>query len=557
MKPNNVSKTAPHALERALVAILLAALFLQAVLSMRLLNASQDETTHLPSGYTYLKTGQLRLNPQHPPLIKYLCAAPLLFLKPRLNLDDPAWRSEPPNEWKFGYNFLYTNDADKLLFWGRLPVVILSLLLGFYIYKWARALFGVSAGLMALFLYAFCPNVIAHARFVTMDVGLSCFFLICLYYLWRFVRQGGKRNLVVAGVTLGLALTAKFSAVVLVPIFGLLLGMAALWAPGAKPPAKRQKTPPSMKLNQALENALMLGDRDTRIKLSAVAYLLILATAGVVVFTMYGFPGDPFFYLEKIKLVNKDHNPDYQLYLMGHFKPGGWWYYFIVAFLLKTPVPTLILLGLAMAFMKRCHTEHWLDDAFLILPVLIFTAVTSALADNLGIRYLLPIYPLLFIFISRLANFLFHGRIKTALAVLLIAWYLVGAVRIYPYHLAYFNELIGGPNQGYKYLEDSNIDWGEGLKLLKNYMDKHHMDKIKLLYNEVWIGSPDYYKIKWEPVSGQDWHVKPSPGIYAISTHLLIRGQLDAKTSGTHSDWMNRYKPIDRVGYSFYIFKFE
>jgi hypothetical protein len=114
---------------------------------MRWLSACDDETSHLPSGYTYLITGQLRLNPQHPPLVKLLAALPLYFLHPRLDLDDPAWTSEPPREWRFGMNFLSENDADTLLFWGRLPTVLLALLLGFYVFRWARELFGTAAGL--------------------------------------------------------------------------------------------------------------------------------------------------------------------------------------------------------------------------------------------------------------------------------------------------------------------------------------------------------------------------------------------------------------------------
>ena len=132
-----------HRLPRWLpVAFLLTAMLLQAVSSMRLLSATYDETTHLPSGYTYLRTGEFRLNPQHPPLIKLLSALPLLPLRPEMNLDDPAWSGQPNDEWSFGYRFLYGNDADRLLFWGRLPNVLLSLLLAFYVFRWARELFG-------------------------------------------------------------------------------------------------------------------------------------------------------------------------------------------------------------------------------------------------------------------------------------------------------------------------------------------------------------------------------------------------------------------------------
>src|SRR5438034_7143422 len=157
----------------AIAAALLTALGLQCVLSMRLLSATFDEHAHLPAGYTYWKTGRIGLNPQHPPLVKLLCAAPLLALDPRVNWSDPAW--ETGNEWRFGHVFFYEwgNDADRLLFWGRLPIVLLSLMLGVYVFRWSTERFGPRAGVLALLLYAFCPTVIAHSRFVTMALALS------------------------------------------------------------------------------------------------------------------------------------------------------------------------------------------------------------------------------------------------------------------------------------------------------------------------------------------------------------------------------------------------
>ncbi len=554
----SVARFSPKRSPRILIAFLLTCLFLQEVLSMRLLNASSDETTHLPSGYSYLKTGQLRLNLQHPPFIKLLCGIPLLFLNPLLNLEDPAWKSDPPDEWRFGFYFLYMygNDADKLLFWGRLPVVFLSLLLGIYVYRWAYELFGTFAGVMALFLYAFCPNILAHSRFVTMDLGLSCFFFMTLYYLWKFVREGRKRNLIATGISLGLALATKFSAIILLPILILLLALSTLWSPGNRTLSKEQKVKEKTKDILTLSGVFLSKNFYPRLKPFTLAYLIILATAGLVLYAVYFFPHDPLFYVKGMIRVNADHNPDYPAYLVGHFKKGGWWYYFLLAFLFKTPVPTLILLVLTLILLRRYPAKNWIDDAFLVLPIVIFMAFTCTFAHNLGIRYILPIYPLIFVFVSRLINFFFYHRLWGCfVGILLGFWYLITTVSIYPDYLAYFNELVGGPAQGYKYLDDSNIEWGQDLKRLKTYLDQHNISKIKLLYS--WNASPDYYGIRWERLSKQDWQEKPSPGIYAINTHALIRGEFFAKTQGIHTDWLNRYKPIDRVGYGFYIFKFD
>lgn len=513
------------------VVLLLLLLFLQATLSMRLMSATSDETTHLASGYTYLRTGQLRLNPQHPPLVKMLCALPLVFLAPPLDLTDPAWTNDPPDEWQFGIDFLYANDADRLLFWGRLPVVLLALVLGIYVYRWSRSLFGIEAGLVALFLYVFCPNVVAHSRFVTFDMGLSCFFLATLFHLWRFVKQRRGRDLMGAGIALGLAMATKFSAIFLVPIVALLLAVAAA------------------------------RDRDdslpwiTRLRRAGACFTLLLGIAAVLLWIAFLFPSDPLFYWKGVRLVNADRLATYYYYLLGDFRQGGWWYYSLVAFLVKTPVPTLLLFGCSLVLAGRYRTDSWIDELFLGLPVIVFAAATCAFASNLGIRYLLPIYPLVFIFISRLAPMMFSARAGRAAAVGLALWYSAASLWIYPDYLGYFNEAVGGPAQGHKYLDDSNLDWGQDLKQLKAYLGERKIDRIKLLC--AWNAPPDYYGITWDDVTETEWTVKPTPGLYAISTHFLIRGELLARERGLKTDWLKRYEPIDRVGTGFYIFRFD
>jgi hypothetical protein len=501
-------------------AALLAAMFLQALSSMRLLSATFDETTHLPSGYTYLATGEFRLNPQHPPLVKLLSALPLVALRPELDLEDPAWSQEPPDEWSFGHRFLYGNDADRLLFWGRLPNVLLSLLMAFYIFRWARELFGPAAGLAALFLCAFSPTVIAHARLVTFDLGLACFGTMALFHLWRHTRHGRLVDLVLAGLALGLALATKFSGLLLVPVFGLLI----FWEAGKR-------------VGRAL---LGLG--------------VVLVLAALVIQASYLFSGDPLLYWKGLMEVNRDHDPSYQYYLMGSFKAGGWWYYFLLAFLFKTPLPTLALMVLSIIFIRRHPASGRSAELYLILPVVLFTAATSALADNLGIRYLLPVYPLIFIFASRIV-LLRHWAFK-GLAALLAVWYLVGSLAIYPDHLSYFNELTGGPSRGHLYLDDSNIDWGQDLKRLKGELDERGIAFVKLRYGR--NDAPGYYGINSRKISDAEWAGDPPPpGVYVFGTHLLIRGELYARERALKTDWLSRYEPVGRVGYSCWIFEFE
>ncbi len=237
--PPGCARVRPAPLHRLLAAGLLLALLVQCLLSMRLMSASFDEHAHLPAGYTYWQTGDFRLNPQHPPLVKLLCAAPLLLLGPKVDWSDEAWRTA--NEWRFGFVFFYQwgNDADSLLFWGRLPIVLLSVVLGFYVWRWSRERFGANAGATALVLYAFCPNVIAHSRFVTMDLALATFMTVSLYYFWRFLREGTLRALTLCALGLGLALASKFSALALLPV---ILGWLVLRGVLARPGRKRESS---------------------------------------------------------------------------------------------------------------------------------------------------------------------------------------------------------------------------------------------------------------------------------------------------------------------------
>jgi hypothetical protein len=480
-----------------------------------------------------LKTGDLRLNPQHPPLIKMLAAVPLLALGPEMDLDDPAWQATPPDEWSFGYSFLYRQDADRLLFWGRLPMALLAVLMAWYVFRLAVDLFGYDAGLLALFLCAFSPTVIAHARFVTMDVGLAAFSTLGLYHLWRYIEDGRSSDLLATSIGLGLALASKFSGVVLVPVYAILL---------LARPFTRDR--------------LVIRARSGRTVLSAVLSLaLILALAGLIVHAIYLFPSDPATYWNGIMQVNADHNPDHFYYLMGEFKQGGWWYYFLLAFLFKTPVPTLIAIVLSAALLWRYRAPHPLAEITLLLPIVVFTVATSMLADNLGIRYLMPVYPLVFVFVSRLAKALPTSLIARVVAVMLGLWYAGGAIAIFPDQLAYFNELASGPKNGHRYLDDSNIDWGQDLKRLKHYMSEEGIERIHLRYGR--NTSPEYYGIQALPVSDEQWARERPPGYYAFGAQQLIRGELYREQHGLATDWLNRYEPVARIGFSLYVFEFE
>jgi dolichyl-phosphate-mannose-protein mannosyltransferase len=525
------------------VAVLLALFALQVHLTARQTSPAFDEVGLLSAGYVFVKTGLWNIVPEHPPLIPALAALPLLALQPRLDMQDPNWTQAPGNIWKFGPSFLFSNDADRLLWWGRLSVLGLALTLGYFVYRWARDLYGTQAGVLALLLYAFCPTIVAHSGFISHDVGLACFSTLSLYWLWRFMRGGGWPALLWTGGLLGCALATKASAVLLPPLFAGLM-LVGIWSvPG--PPGQAQVGRRGGSVSLPL-GATALGNRVV-CSLGAIGVMFAIATG--VLYTVYLFPTDPLFYVKPVLLAPNLHQQDYPYYLMGEFRPKGWWYYFLIAFLIKTPIPMLLLIPLA-AWHWWSEGARWFPEGILLVPALAFFVLISMLADPLGVRYLVPIYPLLFVFVSRTAPLFTGSGLGRVAGIVLATWYLLTPIRIHPDYLAYFNELAGGSKHGIEYLDDSNIDWGQNLRRLKRYLDSHPFDRVKLLY--FGMGRPEYYGIQAQRIELNALGSAPVPGIYIISANALVRARAYYKV-----DWLERYRLLDVIGYSFYVFKVD
>ena len=512
------------ALRRGLVALLLGLLALQCLLTSRETSPAYDEVSLVPAGYVLLKTGQWHnLFPHHPPLIGAVSALPLLALDPRLDVNDPWLKKNPTNPWNVGENFLaLNNDDDRIFRWGRIPVLLLSLMLAFLVYRWARELYGDAAGLMALALYSFCPTTVAFSSFASLDIGVSFFVTLAAYTFWRYVNTRGPEYLLWTGLALGCALTSKTTAVVLFPVLGLLM-LLAVWRPPTAGPSLRE-----------------------RLTSGIGALALIFAVAAGVVYTIYLFPSDPLFYVRAVLLAPTLRNDTDLYYLMGHSQLWGFWYYFPVAYLIKTPIPMLLLLPLAAWHWWR--SGGWFREAFVLVPGLAYFALITLMAPDIGVRYLIPSFPLLFIFVSRTAPLFTRSRVGAIAGIVLAAWYVSTPIRYFPDYLSYFNELVGGPRHGIEYLDDSNLEWGHQLKRIKRYLDEHPNERPKLLYFTT--GRPEYYGIRAErmPMAAAMAR-QPAPGVYIIGANDLVRMKQEFG-----ADWIKKYPVKDVLGYSVFVF---
>jgi hypothetical protein len=435
---------------------------------------------------------------------------------------------EVGNQRYFGWRFFKHRDVERTVFWGRLPAVILSVGLATIVLVWARELWGPLGGLLALFLYVLDPTIVTHAQLVTTDVGLAFFGTLYLYVLRRTIRAPSRSGFVASGMALGLALGTKFSALVLLPITILLLAVAALSRKGSGLP-------------QPAVDLIGLG--------------LLAASAYAVVWTIYLFPSDPFFYVEALRSLKGDVSASYLYFFGGQFRHEGWWNYLLVAWLIKTPLPELALIFLGIGALVLGERRGALDEAFLWAPAIVYAVAYSLSAEALGVRYWIPCFPFVFISTGRIVNILVGARRwVTAVVGSLCLWQTVEFASIWPDHLSYFNQSVGGYRGGIAWLDDSNVDWGQGLIQLRDYLDANPVEHYHLCY----FGNldPRMYGIRGRLTWHDSLLEPPSPGTWILSSFCVARLQarLDRLFGDGPLNWLRTVEPKAIVGHAYYVY---
>jgi 4-amino-4-deoxy-L-arabinose transferase-like glycosyltransferase len=567
----SASRSTLHAPRLALwVAVfLLWLIFAQTTLTATRTSLTIDEGLHITSGYSILRTGDYRLIEEHPPLVKMLVALPLL---PVRDLPDPrtlpGWESNVAVT--DSVRLVHATQAliysykpiDRLVVAARVPVALLAVLLGAIVFRWAKDLGREAAGLLALFLLAFDPNILAHASVASTDLGTAFFITLAMYTFWRFLRRPTPGRMALAGVTLGLAQATKLTGLLLLPAEVLM----AVWH-------------------------LIHNKRKAMVaELAGVLIIAALALWAVYRFEIGHVPGVPFpvpaasHAIPWLRL--KQHIAGgHAAFLLGQVSSTGWWYYFPVAFTLKTPLPTLILLIAAWVVAGARSSATNKNDMLTLglLPLLYFV---SSMANplNIGYRHLLPMLPFVFIFIgSQISSFksrhnprslareilnlkehfvTLFPRLSISLlpylfVLALLAWNIIGTVRLFPHYLAYFNELAGGSDGGWRYLADSNTDWGQALKDLAAYQRAEGIERVRL--SMFTFMDPAVYGVHYEPLTpmlGNTPAVFPSrfnppPGDYVISATTLQGIPL---ADPEMFDWFRKREPDAKIGHVMFLY---
>jgi hypothetical protein len=294
--------------------------------------------------------------------------------------------------------------------------------------------------------------------------------------------------------------------------------------------------------------------------IAVAAYCAIWAVYGFSVGTLKGYTFPAREYLNGLQAATTLIATGKDSFLLGTYSPKGWWYYFPVAFAVKTPLPTLILIGASFVFVYRRGT--WRLTLALLIPVVIYFAICVASPFDIGYRHLLPVLPCLFIFTSQLALIGWKtSRQRIAAIAAMLIWLTVASVWIFPHYLAFFNEIAGGPQNGYKILVDSNLDWGQELIGLRQYMSHENIPSVKLSYHGT--ADPTAYGVHYEPLPSYPYNqwasdtvpdilLNPPTGVYAISANNL-QG-LRFKNHDLYATFRQR-KPDAVVGHSIFIYR--
>jgi hypothetical protein len=244
---------------------------------------------------------------------------------------------------------------------------------------------------------------------------------------------------------------------------------------------------------------------------------------------------------------------------MGEFSLKGWWYYYLVALAIKTPVALQVMLLFAIYIgLSQRRRMSFYNCLFLLAPPSLLLIAISMVSVQLGLRYALPVLPFAFVFTGKLAQAVkLKGRLLLGATAVLSIWYFVSSVHIYPHYLAYFNEYIGGPSNGYKYLVDSNLDWGQDLRGLKGYMERRGIEEVKLAY--FGTADPEYYGISYEPISDQDLAAlregRFARGVFAISATFLQGLYLPGDRD--RYQWFRERTPTVQIGYSILVYEVD
>jgi 4-amino-4-deoxy-L-arabinose transferase-like glycosyltransferase len=561
----------------ALLLMLMAAQMLSVVARKSI---TVDEWVMIPAGYYHLTTGDYQPVNEHPPFAKVIAAVPLLMTKTQAPPIDPAGHDYDYFNGLF-LNFWRENAArfDDLSFWARVPAILVTVLLGALVFLFTRKHWGPRAALFAVALFSLEPTVLAHGRVVQTDVPSALAFLVFSFAFYEYLKSASARRAALAGLALGFAAVTKFSMIALAPVLVIVfavrftgarrrgltrkqvLGHAAALAVAAVLAVNaaylfHHRQPES--LDEAMSRMI--------VPMSNVGSLRAPLAAGYYALQVV-FPAD---FVSGIGWQIGHAQSGHPAGLLGMYSKRGWWYYFPVAFALKTPLPILLLsiasIVWAVLRLRRAREGRLL---VLLLPLAFFTGLLLMSTIDIGVRYYLPAYPFFFIMSGAMLDDVLRraGKrvaIASALAAAIFCWVAVEAVRAYPDHMTYMNQLASRAPHWW-YLSDSNVEWGDDVRALALYLHERGERRVgAAIMNWPML---DIYHIEGASVFVPPGEKPEDVRYVAIGASLLngstVPGEFDDGVELTESERVNYFDQFRRrtpekiFGGSIYLYRMK
>jgi hypothetical protein len=556
-----------------LSAVLLTIVGVQMLTAISRKTITVDEAIHIPAGYYHLVTGDFQINNEHPPLVKMWAALPLLLIQPK---EPPAIVGEDENyknrTWSFHQRFWEMNRARfaTISFWPRVMMIVLTLALGTLIFFYARKLFGATAAVFAVALFSFEPTVLAHGRVVHTDVPSALAYLLFVVAVHRYFESRTVRRALVLGIVSGLALLTKFSMLLIVPV--LVAGMIFLLVMAVR---RGQPKNPVL-LHAAVVLAIVLLSLNVAYRFqhptlvpsdvawvqakSATHFASITSTINSLSKII------PTYFLFGVYNVGIHNQFGHPASLLGMHSDLGWWYYFPVAFALKTSLPFLLLsvaaLGWAIWNLLVNREKTFL---YLLAPLTVYAAVAMSSHLDIGIRYFLPVYPFLFILGGALLARILTIRAKVlgvAVVTLVLGGMIFEAARTFPDYTPYMNQLASS-HPHWWYLSDSNVEWGDDVGQLAAYLKARGETRVRAALSGGRLTLTEY-NVEYVDLLPGDGGTVPDERYTAIGAAFLngsvvpVDERIPGRRPGEAPNYFAAYrerKPEAIFGHSIYLFR--
>ena len=513
--------------ELAAVAILgVMAIMLVSITARKSITA--DEIVLIPAAYYHWVARDVHLIGQHPPLCKLLAGFPLLFIQPNEWKPEAVDPAVPPDqtEWAYVQHFWSDNRAafETISFWSRIPMIALTLALGGLLFLFVRDLLGPRTATLAVLLFALEPTVLAHGRIVQTDIPAAFGLLATLFATWRYLRSPSWKNACHLGLAAAVAILAKYSMLIVAPgLFAIFVALVCLR------PARRQ----SLVWHVLIATIVLL------LVINAAYFFHSRAlTAGDLKWVAGAFPDTKDILIGMLHVFRWVVPTDlimgvyWQLHhakvghpasLLGMYSNHGWWYYFPVAFFLKSTIPFLVLsvVSFVWATLRARKELRWL---MLLVPLAVYSGLMLTSPIDIGIRYCLPGYVILVALAAALLDFLFSYRgpplrrhAARAAALLALFWMAAETVRTFPHYIPYMNQLAFARPHWW-YLSDSNVEWGDDSKALADWLKARGESQVRGLLLGC-FATLDFYQVNYLDALAKS--AGPAPRYTALGASFL------------------------------------